>query len=154
MLCRVALVRTDVSEELSVSFIRVTRIGELGTTIAVTSNRQTAVKTSNLPYLASDGMPQRTGLFVLCCSCNSCGGRSHVWLRDEVIDQWNWPPLGASFRGNIRIGYRSESDSCTADGTVRLHRTVDLGVRRSYPHSCTTTIKYFAESILNGTWQI
>jgi hypothetical protein len=30
MLRRVALVRTDVSEELSVSFIRVTRIGELG----------------------------------------------------------------------------------------------------------------------------
>jgi hypothetical protein len=29
----VALVRTDVSEELSASFIRVTRIGELGTTL-------------------------------------------------------------------------------------------------------------------------
>jgi hypothetical protein len=34
MLCHVALVRTDVSEELSASFIRVTRIGELGTTLA------------------------------------------------------------------------------------------------------------------------
>jgi hypothetical protein len=33
----VALVITDVREELSVSFIRVTRIGELGTTLAVTS---------------------------------------------------------------------------------------------------------------------
>jgi hypothetical protein len=31
---RVVLVRTDVSEELSASFIRVTRIGELGTTHA------------------------------------------------------------------------------------------------------------------------
>jgi hypothetical protein len=39
MLRRVALVRTDVSEELSASFIRVTRIGELATTLAVTSNR-------------------------------------------------------------------------------------------------------------------
>jgi hypothetical protein len=39
MLRRVALVRTDVSEERSASFIRVTRIGELGTTLAVTSNR-------------------------------------------------------------------------------------------------------------------
>jgi hypothetical protein len=64
MLRRVALVRTDVSEELSASFIWVTRIGELGTTLAVTSNRNTelrgvtskktpifivtAVKTSNL----------------------------------------------------------------------------------------------------------
>jgi hypothetical protein len=34
------LVRTDVSEELSASSIRVTRIGELGTTPAVTSNRR------------------------------------------------------------------------------------------------------------------
>jgi hypothetical protein len=40
MLRWVALVRTDVSEELSASFIRMTRIGELGTTLAVTSNRQ------------------------------------------------------------------------------------------------------------------
>jgi hypothetical protein len=41
MLRRVALVRTDVSEELSSSFIRVTGIGKLGTTLAVTSNRRT-----------------------------------------------------------------------------------------------------------------
>jgi hypothetical protein len=41
MLCHVALVRTDVSEELSASFIRVTRISELGTTLAATSNRHT-----------------------------------------------------------------------------------------------------------------
>jgi hypothetical protein len=40
---RVALVRTDVSEEHSASFIRMTRIGELGTTLAVTSNRCTLV---------------------------------------------------------------------------------------------------------------
>jgi hypothetical protein len=40
MLPRVALVRADVSEELSASFIRVTRIGELGTMLAVTSNRR------------------------------------------------------------------------------------------------------------------
>jgi hypothetical protein len=39
MLRHVALVRTDVSEELSASVIRVTRIGELGTTLAVTSNQ-------------------------------------------------------------------------------------------------------------------
>jgi hypothetical protein len=56
MLRRVALVRTDVSEELSASFIRVTRISELGTTLAVTivtSQKTpffivTATKTSNL----------------------------------------------------------------------------------------------------------
>jgi hypothetical protein len=34
-----AFLRTDVSEELSASFIRVTKIGELRTMLAVTSNR-------------------------------------------------------------------------------------------------------------------
>jgi hypothetical protein len=38
MLLRVALVRADISEELSASIIRVTRIGELGTSLVVTSN--------------------------------------------------------------------------------------------------------------------
>jgi hypothetical protein len=37
MLRRVALVKTDVSEEPSRSFIKVTRIGELGTKLAKTS---------------------------------------------------------------------------------------------------------------------
>jgi hypothetical protein len=37
MLRHVALVRTVVLEELNAFFIRVTRIGELGTTLAVTS---------------------------------------------------------------------------------------------------------------------
>jgi DNA-binding TFAR19-related protein (PDSD5 family) len=41
ILRRVALVRADVSEDLSASFIRLTRIGELGTTLAVTNNRRT-----------------------------------------------------------------------------------------------------------------
>jgi hypothetical protein len=41
MLRRVALVRTDVSEEPSISFIRVTIIGELETTPSATSNRRT-----------------------------------------------------------------------------------------------------------------
>jgi hypothetical protein len=47
MLRRVALVRTGVSEELSTSFIRVTRISELETTLAVTSNRRTTRR--NIP---------------------------------------------------------------------------------------------------------
>jgi hypothetical protein len=74
MLRRVALVKADVSEKLSPSFIRVRRTDELGTTLAVTSvqvpsNRRflqephgvtsqktpffivTAVKTSNLIYI-------------------------------------------------------------------------------------------------------
>jgi hypothetical protein len=60
MLRRVALVRTDDSEELSASFIMVTRIGELETTLAVTSNRRsmrqllvTAVVVSSTPILVT-----------------------------------------------------------------------------------------------------
>jgi hypothetical protein len=41
MLRHVALVKTDVSEERSASIIKVTRIGELGTTLVLTSNRPT-----------------------------------------------------------------------------------------------------------------
>jgi hypothetical protein len=39
MYCDVALVGTNVSEERTASIIRVTRIGELGTMLAVTNNR-------------------------------------------------------------------------------------------------------------------
>jgi hypothetical protein len=49
MLCRVALEGTDVSEELSASLIRVTRIGELGTTLVVTSNQRTRAIRRNIP---------------------------------------------------------------------------------------------------------
>jgi hypothetical protein len=38
-------VRTDVTEELSAIFIRVTRIGELGKMLAVGSNRRTLRRT-------------------------------------------------------------------------------------------------------------
>jgi hypothetical protein len=51
MLQRVALVRTDNSEVLSASIIRVTRICELGT-LAVTSNRRSVrqlLVTANVP---------------------------------------------------------------------------------------------------------
>jgi hypothetical protein len=57
MLRRVDLVRTDVSEECSASINRVTRIGELGTTLAVSSNRRTlrrntkSLVTANVPGL-------------------------------------------------------------------------------------------------------
>jgi hypothetical protein len=52
MLRRVALVRTDVSEEISATFIRVTTVGELGTTLAVTSNQlATDARCEEIPSL-------------------------------------------------------------------------------------------------------
>jgi hypothetical protein len=41
VLCLVALVRTNRLEECIISIIKVTRIGELGTILAVTSNQRT-----------------------------------------------------------------------------------------------------------------
>jgi hypothetical protein len=48
MLRHVALVRTDVSEELSASFVKMTRIGELGTTLALTGNRRTLRRNTSI----------------------------------------------------------------------------------------------------------
>jgi hypothetical protein len=53
MLRRVALLRTDVSEELSSSIIRVTRIGELGIMLSVTSNGRTANVVPSSPILVT-----------------------------------------------------------------------------------------------------
>jgi hypothetical protein len=47
MLRCMALVRTDVSEEPSPSIIRMIRISELGTTLAVASNRRTLRRNTN-----------------------------------------------------------------------------------------------------------
>jgi hypothetical protein len=53
MLRHVALLRTDVSAELSASFIRVTRNGKLGTTLAVTSNRRKLGRNKKRVFLRS-----------------------------------------------------------------------------------------------------
>jgi hypothetical protein len=60
MLRRVALVRTDVYEEPSASFIRVTRIVELGTTLAATSNRR-----KQRAFFPGLSLVTRTGLMVM-----------------------------------------------------------------------------------------
>jgi hypothetical protein len=62
MLDRVALVRNDVSEELSASFFRVTRIGELGTMLAVTSNRRMLRRNTTQPRGVTS---QKTPLFIV-----------------------------------------------------------------------------------------
>jgi hypothetical protein len=66
MLRRVALVRIDVSEGLSASFIRVTRIGELGATLAVASNRRSYIPPKRRFLQEPHGMTsQRTPFFIV-----------------------------------------------------------------------------------------
>jgi hypothetical protein len=64
MLRHVALVRTDVSEELSASIIRVTRIGELGTTLAVTRNRRMLQRNSMRRLLVTVRVVPRVHRFL------------------------------------------------------------------------------------------
>jgi hypothetical protein len=63
MLRHVALVRTDISEERTASIIRVTRIGELGTALAVTSNRHRLRRNTNddggVPSSSETSVPTR-----------------------------------------------------------------------------------------------
>jgi hypothetical protein len=67
ILRRVALVRTDVSEELSASFITVTRISELGTTLALTSNRRTLRRNTKRLFLQEPhgATSQKTPFFIV-----------------------------------------------------------------------------------------
>jgi hypothetical protein len=65
MLGRMALVRTYLSEELSACFIRMTRIVELGTTQAVTSNRRTLLCRVGRLLVMASVVPSSTILITL-----------------------------------------------------------------------------------------
>jgi hypothetical protein len=70
MVRRVALVRTDVSEEPSASFIRMTRMGELGTSLAATSNRRTLRRNTNtLVDAHCEEIPVPWYFFTACVGC-------------------------------------------------------------------------------------
>jgi hypothetical protein len=57
MFRRVVLVRTDVSEELRDFFIRVTRIGGLGTRLGVNSNRRTLRRNTKVQLVTGSVVP-------------------------------------------------------------------------------------------------
>jgi hypothetical protein len=84
MLHRVAPVRTDVLEELSASIIRVTRMGELGTTYAVIKHPR-----------------KRHSSEVACCFVRArklaCHSEGEIWLQgvqEYGAREYNWPKAG------------------------------------------------------------
>jgi hypothetical protein len=84
MLRRVALVRADDSEELSASFIRVTRIGELGT-LAVITNRRTLRSTTARPL----GTPRRKGIDTIKMALIEIGLGGVNWVGFSQ-DRYRW----------------------------------------------------------------
>jgi hypothetical protein len=77
MLRRLALVRADVSEELSASIVMVTRIGEVGTVLVVTSNRRTLRRNTshrreNLKSHIENSILLRGGAVSMRCALKIC----------------------------------------------------------------------------------
>jgi hypothetical protein len=82
ILCRVAVLRTDVSEDLIAFIIRVTRIGELRTTLAVTDNQSTLRRRNQL-LATANVVPNLLILLALmteaiCSSESSVLNKSHT----------------------------------------------------------------------------
>jgi hypothetical protein len=71
MLHRFALVVSDVSKELSSSFSRLTRIGEVGTTLAVTSDRRTLRINTKCTRIGELGTTLKNGVFWDVKPCGS-----------------------------------------------------------------------------------
>jgi hypothetical protein len=71
MLRRVDIVIMDVSDELIASFIRVTRIGQLLTTLAATSNRRTLRRNTKYFLQEPHGVTSQKTPFVFpTCYCS------------------------------------------------------------------------------------
>jgi hypothetical protein len=64
MLCRVALIRSDVLEEHVAFIIRVTIIGELSKTLAVISNRRNVAKEYSITLIMEAIHPSQTSAFT------------------------------------------------------------------------------------------
>jgi hypothetical protein len=127
MLRHVALVRTYFSEELGASFIRVTRIGELGTTLAVTSNRRTLQRNtkSYLPYISliPKGFMKQEESHVYSgdwCTYLHLRGIPCIFWRLVYLSPSAWNPMHILAIG-VLISICLESHAYSGDWCTYLH---------------------------------
>jgi hypothetical protein len=97
MLPCVALVRTDVSEERNVSIIRVTRIDELGSTLAVTGNRHTLRRNKKWAHIVFLCSGRR-----LLVTANFLSSQILVTLMKEALSSSETSVLTRTTRGNMQ----------------------------------------------------
>jgi hypothetical protein len=110
---RMALVRTDVSEEHIPSIIRITGIGELWKTLAPTSNRKPVLTRATLRHIPKDGILQ---IFSNITKLPSCGC-SRCWNQCLI----NYSP------SLVSLLVASESDRVKTDTLNAPSSTCSLG---------------------------
>jgi hypothetical protein len=163
MLRRVALVRTDVSEEPGASFIRVTRIGELGTTQVATSNRRTLRKNTKsvLTRATRRNIPKDTILhpqFMFLSYCQRpCRDNvtlpnwsyAHIWRDMNGESHYTEQESGYARRDTavgVATGYGQDARAATGQ--------VPLGPRIFTSTRCPDWLSGPPGLLQNGHWNI
>jgi hypothetical protein len=132
MLHHVAPVRTHVSEELSASIINVTRISELGTTLAVTSNRCTLL-------LCSYRCSGRTHLllpFLILFHVHCCGEQVSIQGSQDALP-WTYAwscQLPTTF--HIGCCENSTSETCLSHHVTVFWRSWEKSWKTSFRIAC------------------